>query len=64
MGRNAAYTLIACVVALAGLGLVMLASVGAFSPENRGQPLFFLQRQGLWLVVGVGVCAALSRLDP
>ena len=64
MGRNAAYTLIACVVGLVGLGLIMLASVGAFSPENRGQPLFFLQRQGLWLVVGVGVCAALSRLDP
>ena len=64
MGRNAAYTLIACVVGLVGLGLIMLASVGAFSPENRGQPLFFLQRQGLWLAVGVGVCAALSRLDP
>ena len=64
MGRNAAYTLIACVVALTGLGLVMLASVGAFSPENRGHPLFFLQRQGLWLAVGIGVCAALSRLDP
>ncbi len=64
MGRNAAYTLIACVVGLVGLGLIMLASVGAFSPENRGQPLFFLQRQGLWLVVGAGVCAALSRLDP
>jgi len=64
MGRNAAYTLIACVVGLVGLGLIMLASVGAFSPENRGQPLFFLQRQGLWLVVGIGVCAALSRLDP
>jgi cell division protein FtsW len=42
----------------------MLTSVGAFSAENRGQPLFFLQRQLLWLVVGIGVCAVLSRLDP
>ena len=63
MGRNAAYTLIACVVGLVGLGLIMLVSVGAFSLDNRGQPLFFLQRQGLWLVVGIGVCVALSRLD-
>jgi cell division protein FtsW len=41
----------------------MLASVGAFSPDNRGQTLFFLQRQGLWLAVGTGICVGLSRCD-
>ena len=63
MGRNSAHILVACVAALVGLGLTMLASVGAFSPDNRGQTLFFLQRQGLWLVVGTGICVGLSRCD-
>ena len=64
MGRNTAHTLLICVAGLIGLGLVMLASVGPFSPDNRGQPLFFLQRQGLWLVAGIGVCVVLARMDP
>lgn len=64
MGRNTARTLLVCVALLIGAGLIMLTSVGAFSAENRGQPLFFLQRQLLWLAVGIGVCAVLSRLDP
>ena len=64
MGRNTAHTLLVCVAGLIGLGLVMLASVGPFSPDNRGQPLFFLQRQGLWLVAGIGVCVVLARMDP
>ncbi len=63
MGRNSAHILLACVAALVGLGVTMLASVGAFSPDNRGQTLFFLQRQGLWLAVGIGICAGLSRCD-
>ena len=64
MGRNTARTLLVCVALLIGAGLIMLTSVGAFSAENRGQPLFFLHRQLLWLAVGIGVCAVLSRLDP
>ena len=64
MGRNTARTLLVCVALLIGAGLVMLTSVGAFSAENRGQPLFFLQRQLIWLTVGIGVCAVLSRVDP
>jgi cell division protein FtsW len=63
MGRNSAHILVACVAGLVGLGLIMLASVGAFSPDNRGQTLFFLQRQGLWLAVGAGICVGLSRCD-
>ncbi|NBT24649.1 hypothetical protein EBT11_08425 [bacterium] len=63
MGRNSAHILVACVAGLIGLGLIMLASVGAFSPDNRGQTLFFLQRQGLWLAVGAGICVGLSRCD-
>ena len=63
MGRNTARTLLVCVAGLIGIGLIMLASVGAFSAENRGQPLFFLQRQALWLGLGIGVCAVLSRVD-
>ncbi|NDB96050.1 MAG: putative lipid II flippase FtsW [Verrucomicrobia bacterium] len=63
MGRNSAHILVACVAGLVGLGLIMLASVGAFSPDNRGQTLFFLQRQGLWLAVGTGICVGLSRCD-
>lgn len=63
MGRNTARTLLVCVALLIGAGLVMLTSVGAFSAENRGQPLFFLQRQLIWLTVGIGVCAVLSRVE-
>lgn len=63
MGRNTARTLLFCVAALVGLGLIMLTSVGAFSPDNRGQPYFFLLRQGLWLAAGIGVCAVLSRTE-
>ena len=63
MGRNTARTLLVCVAGLIGIGLIMLASVGAFSAENRGQPLFFLQRQALWLGLGIGVCVVLSRVD-
>lgn len=63
MLRNSAFLLILVVLALSSLGLVMLASVSAFAPANQGDPMFFIKRQALWLLLGVVVCVVASRVD-
>jgi cell division protein FtsW len=59
MGRHIAFVLILAVTALIALGLVMLFSVSAYAPDNNGNPLFFLTRQLVWLVIAV----VLARTD-
>ena len=63
MARNSAYFLIFAVLGLVSLGLVMLTSVSAYAPANNGDAAFFLKRQSIGLVLGVGVCVVLSRWD-
>lgn len=63
MLRNSAFLLILMVLALCSLGMVMLASVSAFVPANQGDPMFFIKRQALWLLVGVAVCVVAARVD-
>lgn len=63
MSRNSASILIVSVLCLIALGLVMLLSVSAFAPDNRGDAMFFITRQALWLGVGVIACAAMWGWD-
>jgi cell division protein FtsW len=63
MLRNSAFLLILVVLALSSLGLVMLASVSAFVPANQGDPMYFIKRQAIWLLVGVAICVVASRVD-
>jgi len=57
------------VAALAGLGLVMLFSTGAYANEIRGitegssQLYFFLKRQSLWMGIGLVICVICSMID-
>lgn len=63
MFRHSAYILIIAMLSLVALGLVMLLSVSAFAPDNRGNAVFFLTRQSIWLGIGLVVGVALWRMD-
>ena len=62
--RRTATVLLGCVLILLTLGIVMLASTsGVRAGQLFGDPLFYVKRQLLWLLVG-GVAAVIcSRLD-
>ena len=62
-GRVSVLLLLAPVVALVALGLVMLASTGAFSAESGSDLYFNVKRQVLWLCVGSGACLFLALTD-
>ncbi len=57
------FLLVASVVALTSLGVVMLTSTGAYAADAKGDPSFFLNRQLLWLCVGVGACITAALVD-
>ncbi|MGH9180512.1 MAG: rod shape-determining protein RodA, partial [Acidimicrobiales bacterium] len=59
--RHVDVTLVVAVVAIAGLGVLMVYSATRFRIED--DPTFFLRRQGLFTVVGIGIMAALSLVD-
>ena len=59
--RHVDVTLVAAVVAIAGLGVVMVYSATRFRIED--DPTFFLRRQGLFAVLGVALMAGLSLID-
>jgi cell division protein FtsW len=62
--RRLDLTLLLPVVALAALGLVMIfSSSSVLAAERYGSETFFLQRQALRLLIGLGVMLALSRVD-
>jgi cell division protein FtsW len=57
-------TLVAVTVALLGFGLVMVWSASsALAQERYGSAYYFLVRQGIWAVIGLGVMVAAIRLD-
>jgi cell division protein FtsW len=52
------------VLCLSALGLLMIYSTSAvISQRQYGHPYHFLQRQGVWLVVGLAVMVFLMRVD-
>jgi cell division protein FtsW len=58
------YTLLAATVALMGFGLVMVWSASSVLAQDRhGSPYYFLVKQALWAVIGVGGMVAALRLD-
>jgi len=63
MARNSAAMLIMSALCLCALGLVMLLSVGAFSADNKGNSMYFVTRQGIWLVMSLVVCWTTARVD-
>ncbi len=63
MNRRSVLLLLVAVGALLALGVVMLASTGEFAQDAHGRPYYFLQRQILWMFVGVVLCWVCSRVD-
>ena len=63
MHRKSIYFLVLAVIALIVLGIVMLFSTGAFAQDSHGDPVYFLKRQSLWLVVGFVACIIGAIVD-
>jgi cell division protein FtsW len=63
MHRKSIYFMVLAVAALVVLGLVMLFSTGAFAKDSHGDPIFFLRRQSIWLVLGLVVCVVAALVD-
>lgn len=63
MARNSALVLLFAVAVLASVGMVMLSSVSAFAPANNGDTLFFVKRQGIALVLGLGASVVMAQWD-
>jgi cell division protein FtsW len=58
------YTLLAITVALMGFGMVMVWSASSVLAQDRhGSPYYFLVKQALWGVIGIGGMVAALRLD-
>jgi cell division protein FtsW len=62
--RKVLVALITCVVALAGVGVIFVASASTVRATNLyGDPQFFLTRQLVWLGVSIGLCLIAARFD-
>ena len=59
--RHLDLTLLFSVVAIAGLGVLMVYS--ATQRRVGGDPSYFLRRQGLYTLIGVGVMAVVAAID-
>ncbi len=58
------YSLFFLVIFLLGFGLVMLYSVSAYNSQDKfGNPLYYLKRQGLAMVLGVIAMIVISKID-
>ena len=58
------YSLFFLVIFLLGFGLVMLYSVSAYSANLKyGDPLHYLKRQGLAVILGMIAMVLISRID-
>ena len=63
MHRKSAYILFVAVLGMLVIGIVMLFSTSAFARDSHGDVYFFIKRQGLWLAIGLMICAAAALLD-
>ena len=63
MQRSSIYLLMFTVVGLVTLGMVMLFSTSAFAQDSHGDPYYFLKRQLIWMVLGLGACFAGAFID-
>jgi cell division protein FtsW len=63
MHRKSAYILFIAVLGMLVIGIVMLFSTSAFARDSHGDVYFFIKRQGVWLAIGLTLCAAAAMLD-
>jgi cell division protein FtsW len=63
MHRKSAYILFVAVLGMLVVGIVMLFSTSAFAKDSHGDVYFFIKRQGIWLGIGLVVCAAGALVD-
>jgi cell division protein FtsW len=63
MHRKSAYILFVAVLAMLVIGIVMLFSTSAFARDSHGNMYFFIQRQAIWLGIGLTLCAAAALID-
>jgi cell division protein FtsW len=63
MHRKSAYILFIAVLGMLVIGIVMLFSTSAFARDSHGDVYFFIKRQGVWLAIGLTICAAAAVLD-
>lgn len=63
MHRKSAYILFLAVLGLLVIGIVMLFSTSAFAYNRHGDVYFFIKRQGIWLGLGLAVCALGAIMD-
>ncbi|HUP69841.1 MAG TPA: rod shape-determining protein RodA [Acidimicrobiales bacterium] len=59
--RHVDITLVAAVIAVAGLGVLMVYS--ATQRRIEGDPHFFLRRQAIYALLGIGVMVAVASID-
>jgi cell division protein FtsW len=63
MHRKSAYILFIAVLGMLVIGLVMLFSTSAFARDSHNDVYFFIKRQGLWLGIGLVICAVGALMD-
>src|SRR5919198_719120 len=63
MHRKSAYFLFLAVLGMLVIGIVMLFSTSAFAQNKHGDVYFFIRRQGVWLGIGLVLCAAAALID-
>ena len=63
MHRKSAYILFIAVLAMLVIGIVMLFSTSAFARDSHNDVYFFIKRQGLWLGIGLVICAMAALMD-
>ena len=63
MHRKSAYILFLAVLGMLVIGIVMLFSTSAFARDSHGDVYYFIKRQGVWLGIGLVVCAVAAVTD-
>lgn len=63
MSSKAIYFLLGSVLVLVCIGIIMLFSTSAFAQDSRGDMLFFVKRQAIWMVLGAVVCVVAACVD-
>lgn len=63
MQRRCFYLMVLAVATLLVLGIVMLSSTSAFAKDTHGDPIYFVKRQGIWMLVGFMVAVAGAIVD-
>lgn len=61
--KNSVYFMLLVVIGLISFGLVMLTSVSAYAEANQGNPMYFVTRQTVFLVIGCILCVVMARWD-